>query len=327
MPHEEIWEEYRTAAEVAEAIHEMKVRGAPAIGASAAYAIALEAKRSINLTKTEFHQHLQIEMDRLYRSRPTAVNLAWAISRMAKVLIEHRDEATENLSAQLIREAEQIADEDIQTNRQIGKHGAALFTNQAKLNILTHCNTGSLATVDYGTALGVIRTLHAQGKIERVFVDETRPYLQGARLTAYELKNEGICHTLITDSMAAFAMVENRIDGIVVGADRIAANGDTANKIGTYSLAILAKYHHIPFYVAAPKSTFDLQIDNGSQIPIETRNTEEITHWEGSPVAPVGTMAWHPAFDVTPAKLITGIITETGVIHNPDYIKIKKHFQ
>jgi methylthioribose-1-phosphate isomerase len=222
----------------------------------------------------------------------------------------------ETLVQNLVREAEQIAAEDVATNRAIGRHGAALFDRPVQ--ILTHCNTGSLATVDYGTALGVIRALHEQGKLIHVWVDETRPFLQGARLTAYELNREGIPHTLVTDNMAAHFMKLGKVDAVLVGADRIALNGDTANKIGTYGLAVLCAYHNIPFYVAAPLSTFDAKLESGDQIPIEERSTREVTSISGTEIAPKGTAAAHPAFDVTPHELITGIITERGVIHRPD---------
>lgn len=298
----------------------MKVRGAPAIGAAAAFAIALEAKRLQHLDMDAFRESISNSLTRLGETRPTAVNLFWAIERMRKTL----DEATvrvEDLAGRLVQEAEHVADEDIQTNRHIGKHGAKLFNGPVK--ILTHCNTGSLATVEYGTALGVIRSLHEARKLKHVWVDETRPYLQGARLTAYELAGDGIAHTLITDNMAGHFMKLGEVDAVIVGADRIAANGDTANKIGTYSLAVLCHYHQIPFYVAAPSTTFDLSISSGAEIPIEQRNSDEVLRLQGVEIAPSQTNAAHPAFDVTPHALIRAIVTEHGVIHYPNVQSIQ----
>ncbi|WP_026964998.1 S-methyl-5-thioribose-1-phosphate isomerase [Alicyclobacillus pomorum] len=314
LPHEELWISCDNAEDVAKTIVEMKVRGAPAIGAAAAFGAALEAQRLRDLSLDTFRREMTKSLERLGATRPTAVNLFWAIERMTKTLKRPAENAGQ-LADWIRSEAEQIALEDVATNRAIGRHGADLFDKPVE--ILTHCNTGSLATVDFGTALGVIRTLAEDGKLTHVWVDETRPYLQGARLTAYELCQDGIPHTLITDNMAAHFMKQGRVDAVIVGADRIARNGDTANKIGTYGLAVLCAYHEIPFYVAAPLSTFDLSIASGEFIPIEERSAEEVTSIRGHRISPQQTSAAHPAFDVTPHSLITGIITERGVIHAP----------
>jgi methylthioribose-1-phosphate isomerase len=320
LPQSEVWITCRSAEDVARAIVEMKVRGAPAIGAAAAYGVALEALSQKHLDMATIRAVLDAALSRLAATRPTAVNLFWAIERMRNTLhAPAPDVAT--LVQNLVSEAEQIAAEDVATNRAIGRHGAALFDEPVQ--ILTHCNTGSLATVDYGTALGVIRALHEHGNLVHVWVDETRPFLQGARLTAYELNREQIPHTLITDNMAAHFMKLGKVDAVLVGADRIALNGDTANKIGTYGLAVLCAYHNIPFYVAAPLSTFDAKLETGDEIPIEERSTVEVTSIAGKEIAPHGTKAAHPAFDVTPHTLITGIITERGVIHRPDATRVR----
>lgn len=292
----------------------MKVRGAPAIGASAAFAVVLEAKALAAAQPEEWQRALQAVLPTLQDARPTAVNLAWAVARM-KTVVDKPHSSPQALISALTAEAEAIAALDVQTNRAIGHHGALLFPQPVRL--LTHCNTGSLATVEYGTALGVIRSLHSAGRLMQVWVDETRPYLQGARLTAYELQADGIPHTLITDSMAGHFMKQGLVDGVVVGADRIARNGDAANKIGTYSLAVLAAYHNIPFYIAAPISTFDASTLSGEDIPIEERSADEVLSWNGQRLAPLGTTAAHPAFDVTPHALITGLITERGVLTAP----------
>ncbi|MFB5189353.1 S-methyl-5-thioribose-1-phosphate isomerase [Alicyclobacillus fastidiosus] len=311
LPHEEIWNTYHTAAEVAAAIRDMKVRGAPAIGTSGAFGVAIEAHRFAGLA--EIRERLQEAISTLRTARPTAVNLNWAMDRMEEVIAQTQDDAM--LPAELYTKALQIAEDDVTINRAIGDVGASLFGDHVR--ILTHCNTGSLATTGYGTALGVIRSLHAQSKLAHVYADETRPYLQGARLTAFELLHEGIPFDIITDSMAGHLMQRRMVDAVVVGADRVARNGDTANKIGTYALAVLAKYHDIPFYVAAPVSTLDLATTSGVDIPIEERNSEEVTQIFGQRIAPVGATALHPAFDVTPGSLITGIITEHGVARHP----------
>ncbi len=314
LPHEELWISCGNAEDVAKTIVEMKVRGAPAIGAAAAYGAALEAQRLRDLPLDAFRREMTEALKRLGATRPTAVNLFWAIERITQTL-QRPGENAGQLAEWIRAEAEQIALEDVATNRAIGRHGADLF--DGSVEILTHCNTGSLATVDFGTALGVIRTLAKDGKLTHVWVDETRPYLQGARLTAYELCQDGIPHTLITDNMAAHFMKQGRVDAVIVGADRIARNGDTANKIGTYGLAVLCAYHKIPFYVAAPLSTFDMSITSGDFIPIEERSAAEVTSIRGHQISPQQSNAAHPAFDVTPHSLITGIITERGVIHAP----------
>ena len=281
---------------VVEAIHSMAVRGAPAIGIAAAYGLVLAV---IN------HEDYLAAEQALADSRPTAVNLRWALERMRR--IEQR-----SVDA-LLKEAIAIHHEDLAQNLKMGELGAALLPEGA--TVLTHCNTGALATGGHGTALGVIRSAHAAGKLKAVFNTETRPWLQGARLTAFELMQEGIPAKLIADGAAAHLMSKIKIDWVIVGADRIAANGDTANKIGTYGVAVLARAHDIPFYVAAPSSTFDLRISDGSQIPIEQRDPREITEGLGKVIAPAGIRVYNPAFDVTPAALINGIITEKGLIH------------
>lgn len=312
----------RTPDEVGAAIRTMKVRGAPAIGAAAAYGMALAALEHSSWHAGAMLGHVQEVAGRLKEARPTAVNLAWAVDRMRLVaereLVnkgDHDPDAVEAAKATMLAEAHAIADEDVRTNRQIGAHGAALIPDKAR--ILTHCNTGSLATVDYGTALGVIRSAHEGGKQVHVFVDETRPFLQGARLTAWELDQYGIPQTLISDNMAGHFMMRGAVDLVIVGADRIAANGDVANKIGTYTLAVLCKEHGLPFYVAAPTSTVDLSIASGDEIKIEERSSDEVTHLAGQRIAPEGVKAAHPAFDVTPNRLVTAIITEQGVLRGP----------
>jgi len=313
LPGETVLITCRTAEDVAHAISSMQVRGAPAIGVAAAYGLALAAA---DAPTSSFVTTLQTAADMLRRTRPTAVNLQWALDRM----LAHVRAVAEGNSADVARQAalelaHQLAEEDVVTNRRIGAFGLDLVPTGA--NILTHCNAGALATVDYGTALGVVRAAHEAGKGIHVYVDETRPFLQGARLTAWELQRLGVPLTLITDSMAGHFMSRGKVDLVVVGADRIAANGDVANKIGTYSLAVLARENGIPFYVAAPLSTIDLSIASGSDIPIEERSSREVTEIGGTPIAPQGVHAAHPAFDVTPARLVTAIITEQGVLRPP----------
>ncbi len=331
LPGTEEWVSCSGADDVAKCIVSMKVRGAPAIGAAAAFGVALEAAEAYRQvsehTAAQMYPQLEEAIVRLGKTRPTAVNLFWALDRMSNALAECRSsEATgEQVVTTLRAVAAAIAAEDVQVNRAIGRHGLDLF--RGPVSVLTHCNTGSLATVEYGTALGVIRALHEQGWINNVYVDETRPFLQGARLTAYELGLEGISHTLITDSMAGHFMKEGSVNAVLVGADRIAANGDTANKIGTYSLAVLCHHHGIPFYVAAPTSTFDLSTPSGESIPIEYRDDREVLEWLGKRSAPARTSGINPAFDVTPAELIEGIITEHGVIYLPDKQRIANFFR
>ncbi len=310
---------------VAACIKEMVVRGAPAIGAAAAYGMALAADEAAAGDGAEFMDSLHEAASGLIATRPTAVNLPWAVERMLNVAKTQTGLDSRRIASILKVEAELIASEDVAVNMRIGDFGAELVPEQA--NILTHCNAGALATVGYGTALGVVRSAVRQGKRISVIADETRPYLQGARLTAWELSREKIPVTLIADSMAGFLMQQKKVDLVIVGADRIAANGDVANKIGTYSVAVLADYHKIPFYVAAPLSTFDLSLAGGDVIPIEERCSDEITHFQGIRVAPQGIDCYNPSFDVTPARLITAIITEKGNIHAPDTKKIKSLFE
>jgi len=316
LPLEERYLEYADYREVAEAIRGMVIRGAPAIGVAAAMGMALGAREIIADTFDSFYRQLENIADLLARSRPTAVNLFWAIERMKRVAREHRDLSIDSLKEILKAEAISIEREDLSICRAIGEEGAKLIRDG--WTILTHCNAGGLATAGYGTALGVIRAAHGQGKKIRVIADETRPWLQGARLTTWELMKDGIPVTLITDSMAGWLMKRREIDCVVVGADRIAANGDTANKIGTYGVAVLAREHHIPFYVAAPLSTIDLSCATGDEIPIEERSPSEVTEIRGVPIAPPTVLVRNPAFDVTPSRYITGIITERGVVRG-DY--------
>ena len=299
--------------QVAEAIREMIVRGAPAIGAAAAFGYVLGAMESPENDISSIKAHMRNVYKKLASTRPTAVNLFWALNRMEKTLTEISD--LSQMIETLEQEALRIAYEDIEINKTIGRYGASLLKDGS--SVLTHCNAGALATVDYGTALGVIRSAVSQGKKIKVYVDETRPYLQGARLTAWELLQEGIPATLITDNMAGWVIKQKLDDAVVVGADRIAANGDVANKIGTYSVAVLANRNKIPFYVAAPVSTIDPEIKSGSEIPIEERSHSEVTHVNGVKIAPEGIGVYNPAFDVTEHELITAIITERGIIRPP----------
>lgn len=317
LPLEEVYQCYRSFEEVAGAIRGMVVRGAPAIGVAAAMGIALGARDLVAETKDSFFIQLDHICDVMAATRPTAVNLFWGIDRMKKKASSMKEEPVDRIRTALIQEALDIEREDIAICREIGRLGAALIP--AGASILTHCNAGGLATAGYGTALGVIRAAHEAGKNIRVFADETRPWLQGARLTTWELMKENIPVTLICDNMAGFFMSRGEITCCVVGADRIAANGDTANKIGTFSVAVLAREHGIPFYVAAPISTLDLSIADGSLIPIEERPVEEVTDIRGNRIAPTGVAVRNPSFDVTPARYITAIITERGVVSG-DYL-------
>jgi methylthioribose-1-phosphate isomerase len=316
LPTEESWLEYRDAQGVAEAIRSMVVRGAPAIGIAAAFGAWFGARDIQAESFAAFWAEFEQCCARLAATRPTAVNLCWALARMKRLVQANCDQPIINLKIALEYEALAIAEEDLRINRAMGRHGAELFADGAR--ILTHCNAGALATGGYGTALGVIRAAVAAGKKLSVLADETRPWLQGARLTAWELQRDGIPVTLICDNMAGYLMSQGEIDGVIVGADRIAANGDTANKIGTYSVAVLAKEHAIPFYVAAPISTIDLSLADGTLIPIEERGAREVTHIGERRLAPEGVAVRNPAFDVTPARLISAIITEHGVAHG-DY--------
>jgi len=302
-------EDYR---QVADCIRMMVIRGAPAIGVAAAMGVALGVlQASPERLDEEFEQICQT----LAATRPTAVNLFWALDRMRKRYESLRGQPIEIIRRALVEEAEQIRREDIETNRAIGRCGEPLVPDGR--SVLTHCNAGALATAGYGTALGVIRAAWEAGKRIHVFVDETRPFLQGARLTAWELLHDGIPTTVITDNMAGFFLRTGRIGCVIVGADRIVANGDVANKIGTYSLAILAREHGVPFYVAAPTSTIDLNLTSGDEIPIEFRSPEEVTHICGQPITPDGVQVENPAFDVTPGRYVTAIITEKGVARPP----------
>ena len=322
LPHDERYLRCTHYTEVVAAIKDLTIRGAPAIGVAAAMGIALGVLNvsysSEENLKTAFHEICA----QFSQTRPTARNLFWAIERMKRSFAATLA-ASPNLVAQtLVEEGISICEEDIAINKRMGTHGRSLI--QDGDNVLTHCNAGALATAGYGTALGVIRAAHEEGKKIHVYVDETRPVLQGARLTAWELKKENIPATLITDNMAGFLMKQGKISKIIVGADRIAANGDTANKIGTYSLAVLAKEHAIPFYIAAPLSTIDLSIKRGDEIPIEERNAEEVTSIRGVKVAPEGIDVYNPAFDVTPNRYVTAIITEAGIAVSPYQESIRK---
>jgi len=315
LPQQEAILEYRDYRDVARAIKEMRIRGAPAIGATAAFAMALAALQSEAKTRQALLADLEAAGDFLMATRPTAVNLAWAVQRILRKVQLSPALGVAELTAELVAEAQRIADEDVAINKRMGRHGAALIRDGD--TILTHCNAGALATVDYGTTLGVIRTAHEEGKRLHVFVDETRPFLQGARLTAWELMREGIPLTLIADNMAGHFLSQGKINIVLVGADRVAANGDVANKIGTYSLAVLAKENGVPFYSVVPTSTIDLTIATGREIPIEERDPREVTHIRGVPIAPEGVPVANPAFDVTPHRYVTGIVTEEGIVYPP----------
>jgi methylthioribose-1-phosphate isomerase len=305
LPHQERYLECHSAEDVAKAIHEMAVRGAPAIGIAAAYGLVLAVRQD----PRSYDQAERV----LAQSRPTAVNLRWALARMRKL----PDRSAEGL----LREARRIHAEDLEQNLRMADIGAALLPQNAR--VLTHCNTGALATGGHGTALGVIRTAHSQGKLNQVYATETRPWLQGARLTAWELQKENIPALLLADGAAAFLMSQGKVDWVIVGADRIAANGDTANKIGTYALAVAAARHGVKFMVVAPSGTFDLNCPNGAAIPIEERPASELTEFRTQPVAPAGIAAYNPVFDVTPAELITALVCEAGHIAHPNAAAIK----
>jgi len=327
LPAEEVYVHCRTAAEVARAIKTMVIRGAPAIGVAAAMGIALGMRKSQATGTQKFAAEFYKTCELMASTRPTAVNLFWAIERMKRVFAAavEKGESVDEIKAILEREADKIHDEDVASCRAMGAFGAEVVPADA--HVLTHCNAGALATAGYGTALGVIRGAVEAGKQVAVFADETRPFLQGARLTAWELVRDNIPTTVITDNMAGALMRQGRVNFVVVGADRIAANGDTANKIGTYTVAVLAREHNIPFYVAAPLSTIDLKTPDGSAIPIEERNAREVTHVGGSQLAPDGASVWNPAFDVTPNHLIAGIITERGIFRAPYIESLKQAFE
>jgi len=312
LPLEEEYVTCRTYQEVADAIRGMIIRGAPAIGVAAAMGVALGV---LHASETGLDSQVETIGDTLARTRPTAVNLFWGIDRMKRLYASLRGRPIAEIRRRMIEEALLVREEDIAINRAIGRNGAPLVPDHK--TVLTHCNAGALATAGYGTALGVIRAAIESGKQVDVFADETRPFLQGARLTVWELQKDGIPTTLITDSMAGHFMKSGRIGCVVVGADRIAANGDVANKVGTYSVAVLARENGVPFFVAAPVSTLDLTLVSGDQIPIEERSASEVTHVFGHPVAPAGTVVQNPAFDVTPARYVTSIISERGVARAP----------
>lgn len=325
LPTEEKYLMLRSYEEVAEAIQKMVVRGAPAIGVAAAMGLALGASQSVGMSVSDLEDDFDYICQVMGKTRPTAVNLFWAIERMRRRLQQQKaiTKNVETLKQDLIEEALRIFDEDIQANRAIGKYGAELIKDGS--TVLTHCNAGALATAgDYGTALGVIRGARDAGKRVAVIADETRPFLQGLRLTAWELAKDNIPVTVITDNMAGHVMKQGKVDTVVVGADRIAANGDTANKIGTYMVAVLADKHKIPFYVAAPITTLDLSLQTGEEIPIEERDSMEITHIGGNQLGPDGLNVENPAFDVTPNELVTAIITDKGVARPPYIESLRK---
>jgi methylthioribose-1-phosphate isomerase len=315
LPGEVLYHTYRRPEEVAAAIRGMIIRGAPAIGVAAAMGIALGMRDSAGSSPADLDRRME-ELERLFAgTRPTAVNLFWAIERMKRTFSAHRAAGPAAVGAALAAEAVRMRDEDIAINRRMGAHGQTLVPSPAR--ILTHCNAGALATAGYGTALGVVRAAVESGKKVEVLADETRPFLQGSRLTAWELAEAGIPVTVITDNAAGYFLARGQVDLALVGADRIAANGDVANKIGTYSVAVLARENSVPFYVAAPLSTIDLSLSDGSKIPIEERDPEEVKRAGGRPMAPEAVSARHVAFDVTPARLVTAIITEAGIARPP----------
>ena len=326
LPAQEIYVRCRTAADVAKAITTMVIRGAPAIGVAAALGISLGMRRSTSTGTQKFAGEFYRICDLMAGTRPTAVNLFWAIDRMKRSFAAGATsgESVDQLKDRLDREADLIHDEDVASCRAMGAHGATVVPDEAR--ILTHCNAGALATAGYGTALGVIRGAVEAGKQVVVYADETRPFLQGARLTAWELVRDNIHTTVITDNMSGALMRLGKVNFVVVGADRIAANGDTANKIGTYSVAVLAREHNVPFYVAAPLSTIDLNTPDGSGIPIEERNSREVTHVGSNQLTPEGAHVWNPAFDVTPSHLIAGIITEKGIFRAPYVESLRQAF-
>jgi methylthioribose-1-phosphate isomerase len=315
LPHEYVEVEFTDYRDVAKAIKEMYIRGAPAIGAAAAYGLALAAVHSDAQSKPELVATVRQAADLLRATRPTASNLFWALERMLVRLEDDGLHGVDEIRQALIAEAESLAEEDVEVNKRMGQYGAELMEDG--YSVLTHCNAGALATVDYGTALAPIRTASRQGKSVHVFVDETRPRLQGARLTAWELMREDIPMTLIADNAAGFYIQRGQVDMIFVGADRVVANGDVVNKIGTYKLAVVAKENGVPFYPVVPTSTIDLDIESGDQVPIEERSIEEVTQVRGRPIGPQGVRAANPAFDVTPHRYVTGIITEHGIVYPP----------
>jgi methylthioribose-1-phosphate isomerase len=324
LPGRVEYRSYQDAAGVAEGIRSMVVRGAPAIGCAAAYGIALAARQLQNAAPPDFASGMNAAFAQLAASRPTAVNLFWALQRMRRVWEGWPAKDTAGAARRLLEEAHAVLAEDIRINQAMGSHGAALLADGAR--VLTHCNAGALATAGHGTALGVIRSAVASGKRISVLADETRPFLQGARLTAWELMQDAIPVTLITDNMAGHLMATGQVDAVVVGTDRVAANGDVANKIGTYMVAVLARRHGIPFYVACPLSTIDLNTAEGSAIPIEERSGDEVLGYGAQQWAAAGVAVRNPAFDVTPAELVTALITEKGIVRAPDRAAIASLF-
>jgi methylthioribose-1-phosphate isomerase len=331
LPTRERWIEMDTVAEVADGIRHMVIRGAPAIGIAAAFGVVFGVRSLLEESEQRVSEELVHRAERevfapLADTRPTAVNLFWALDRMRERLAGLVDDEVDadGVVEALFEEAEAIFESDRANNLEMARYGAALLPEGAR--VLTHCNTGGLATGGYGTALGVLRAAEAAGRLERVWIDETRPYLQGARLTAWECLTDEIPATLITDSMAAHFMQDGRVDAVIVGTDRVAANGDVANKIGTYGLAVLCRHHEIPFYVAAPLSTIDLEVASGAEIPIEQRAAREVTHVHDRPIAPEAIDVAHPAFDVTPAEYVSAIITERGVARAPYEVSLAALF-
>lgn len=315
LPEQFVYLDIDRIEDLAEAIRNLRIRGAPAIGIAGAMGVALAAFQHENENKKELVRKLNDTIHLLKKTRPTAVNLFWALDRMENLIFSIKDESTEPMQNRLLQEALSIFEEDRQICRRIGQHGATLIPREA--TVLTHCNAGGLATADYGTALGVVYAAVESGKKVKVYADETRPLLQGSRLTAWELKESDIDVTVICDSVAGFLMKQKKIDCVLVGADRIAANGDTANKVGTYTLAVLAQKHHIPFYIVAPLSTFDFSLDSGELIPIEERSGEEVIHGFKTKTAPDGMQVYNPAFDVTPHELVDAFVTEKGILRPP----------
>ncbi len=321
LPHEEVFIHCENALDTAAAITDMVVRGAPAIGVTAAYGVVLTARDAWRQAHSGWKAAMEEDLARLAAARPTAVNLGWAISRMKAVAVTLADEADPQPA--LLAEARSIHDEDIAANHTLGDLGASLI--QRKTCVITHCNAGALATGGYGTALGVIRSAWKAGKLEHVYADETRPWLQGSRLTAWELERDGIPVSLLADGAAAARLAAGGVDWVIVGSDRIAANGDVANKIGTYSLALVARAHGVKVMVAAPTSTIDMNCPTGADIPIETRDPDELLSCGGKRVASPGAGAWNPVFDVTPAALVDAIVTERGIVHAPNAEKMAPH--
>lgn len=318
LPHKEVFVELHTTGQVWEAIKQLKVRGAPAIGIVGAYGFYLGIKNAVETDIESFIKHSQGVCEYLNSSRPTAVNLSWSLNRLMNVVRTHQGRDIGERKQYVLEEAIKIHQQDRETCKSIGENGGSLFKESTR--VLTHCNTGGLATGEFGTALSCITHAHQKGFVENVWVDETRPLLQGARLTTWELQKAGVPHSLIVDSAAGFLMKQGKVDMVIVGADRITKNGDTANKIGTYTLSVLARENNIPFYVAAPRSTIDMDLENGGQIEIELRGEAEVTAFNDNPSSPEGTRAFNPAFDITPHQNISAIITEKGIVY-PDYEK------